>query len=59
MFVKIMGCYLSETRDGLVVPDASEERRSTMTKATTKLNAEDEMMAKKSPFSGPVSSSAG
>ena len=55
MFVKIMGCYLSETRDVVVsrVLDASERRRSTMTKATTKLNAEDEMMAKRSHLSAP------
>ena len=53
MFVKIMGCYVSETRDGLVISDASEERRSTMTEATTKLNAEDEMIAKKPRLSAP------
>jgi hypothetical protein len=42
-----MGWYLSETRDGLVVPDVSEERREwAMAKARPKLSAEDRMMAK-------------
>jgi hypothetical protein len=54
MFIKITGWYLSETGDGLVDPDVSEERREQpMAKARPKIRAEDRMMAKKSRLSAP------
>jgi hypothetical protein len=54
MFVKITGWYLSETHDGLVDPDVSEERREQpKAKARPKLSPEDRMMAKQSRLSAP------